>query len=86
MKNQSNYSLESCERLISRYVNEYGGECTELAEGCLGLGTILLHGAEGKKTILIQEFYINCWSSGHSIRMFNKMPKKYEKMLESVEY
>jgi hypothetical protein len=77
-------SLESCEELIGRYVNEYGGEATTLEEGCLGLGTVLLHSAEGKKTIIIKEFYINAWSSGHTIRKYNKMPKKYEKLLEEI--
>lgn len=84
MKNQTNYSLSVCEDLIQKYVNKYGGECTELQEGTLGLGTILLHGGQGRKTIVIQEFYINCWTSGHTIRMFNKMPKKYAELLDNI--
>jgi hypothetical protein len=78
------YSLESCENLIKRYVNEYDGCATTLEEGSLGLGTILLHDAPGKKTIVIKEFYLNAWSSGHTIRKYNKMPKKYETLLEKV--
>jgi hypothetical protein len=79
---KSNYSLAYCEELIDRYVNTYGGECTTIVEGCLGLGTVLLHWAEGKKTILIKEYYINAWNSGHSVRCYNKMPKKYERILD----
>jgi hypothetical protein len=75
------YSLESCNNLIDKYVNTYKGYCEELQEGCLGLGTILLHSAEGKKTIVIQEICLNEWSSGHTIRMYNKMPKKYASKL-----
>jgi hypothetical protein len=70
------YTLASCEMLISKYVNEYKGECLVLEEGILGLGTILLHGAENKKSILIKEVYLNPWNSGHTIRMYNKLPKK----------
>lgn len=78
------YDLKSCDNLIDRYVNEYGGEVTTLEEGVLGYGTLILHNAKGKKTIVIKEVYINAWSSGHSIRMYNKMPKKFEKMLGKV--
>lgn len=43
------YRLSDCEDLISKYVNEYKGECQVIEEGVLGLGTILLHSAIGKK-------------------------------------
>lgn len=77
------FRLKDCEMLIDKYINEYGGECTILNEGCLGLGTVLLHSAKNKKTILIKEVFLNEWSSGHTIRMYNKMPKKYKhKILE----
>ena len=77
-----NYSLTACENLISKYVHEYGGEATETREGVLGLGTVVLHSAEGKKSIIINEFYINAWQSGHSIRRYNKLPKKYKELIE----
>lgn len=76
-----NYSLKCCEDLISKYVNQYNGECLEIEQGSLGLGTILLHSAEGKKSILIQEFFINAWQSGHKIKMYNKLPKKYIQLI-----
>jgi hypothetical protein len=79
-----NYSLSSCQDLINTYVNEFKGEVTELREGVLGLGTILLHSAKGKKTIIINEYFINSWTSGHTIRMYNKIPKKYERALETI--
>lgn len=75
------YSLKACEDLITKYVHQFNGQCTTIREGVLGLGTILLHGAPGKKTILINEIYLNAWSSGHKIRMYNRMPKKYSKLL-----
>ena len=78
------YTLTACENLIDRYVNENGGQATTLEEGVLGLGTILLHSAEGKKTIVIREVYETAWSSTHTIRLYNKMPKKYAKALENI--
>jgi hypothetical protein len=71
------YDLRSCEELIDKYVNTYKGECEVIEEGCLGLGKILLHGAEGKKSIIITEIFVNSWTSTHTIRMYNKLPKKY---------
>jgi hypothetical protein len=78
------YRLSDCEDLISKYVNEYKGECQVIEEGVLGLGTILLHSAIGKKVVLIKEVFLNEWSSGHTIRKYNKMPKKYESMIDCV--
>lgn len=77
----TNYSLKSCENLISKYVNEYKGEVATIEEGCLGLGTVLLHSADGKKTVLITEYFINSWVSGHTVRKYNKMPKKYQQYI-----
>lgn len=75
----ANYTLKSCEELIDTYVNEYGGDMFIIREGVLGLGTILLKDAKGKKTIIINEYFINSWMSGHSIRKYNTTPKKYLK-------
>jgi hypothetical protein len=77
-----NFSLNYCEELITTYVNEFGGQVIQINEGVLGLGYLLLHGAEGKKTIVINEYYINSWTSGHNIRMYNKTPKKYQKLID----
>jgi hypothetical protein len=72
------YDLKTCESLIQRYVDQFSGECIVIEEGVLGLGTVLLT-AHGKKAILIKEIFLNAWSSGHTIKMYNKIPKKYEK-------
>ena len=77
----TNYSLKVCETYIDKYINEYNGEALIINEGVLGLGTILLHGAKGKKNVLINEYFISAWTSGHSIRMYNKIPKKYKNLI-----
>lgn len=47
----------------------------------LGLGLQICHG-DGLKTAVIREIPRNEWTSWHTIRMYNKMPKKYAKMIE----
>ena len=71
------YSLKSCELLIDTYINEYGGVCDTLEEGGVGLGTVLLHSAKGYKTVIIKEKYLTSWTSTHTVRKYNKTPKKY---------
>lgn len=74
MKNNF-YTLSACEKLISKYL-EIGGETVTINEGSLGLGTVVCF-ANGKKTAIIQEVFLNEWSSGQKVTMYNKTPKKY---------
>ena len=76
------FSLKYCEDIIERYLNDYEGEVLTIDEGGVGLGTLLLHSGVGAKTILITEVYLNCWSSTHKVRMYNSIPKKYEKLIQ----
>jgi len=76
------YTLKSCEELIDKYVNQYNGKLTIIEEGCLGLGLLVLHSAKGKKTIVIREVYVNPWNSTHTIRRYNKIPKKYNNLIQ----
>ena len=75
------YNLGTCENLMTGYVS-LGGYCNTIIEGSLGLGTVVLHGAKGKKSIIIQEVFLNEWSSAHTIRKYNKLPKKYAKAVQ----
>lgn len=75
------FSLKYCEDIIERYLNDYEGEVLTIDEGGVGLGTLLLHSGVGAKTILITEVYVNAWSSTHKVRMYNSIPKKYEKLI-----
>ena len=77
------YSCEAVQNLIERYI-EKGGEITTISEGVLGYGTIILTG-EGLKSTVIQEFAINSWCSGHKIRMYNTLPKKWINAIEEAE-
>lgn len=75
------HTLEACQKLIDNYVNK-GGEIFTVNEGSLGLGTVICV-KEGFKTAIIQEHYKNWSSSVHTIRLYNKIPEKYRKLIES---
>lgn len=74
------YTCSAVQNLINIYL-EKGGEVLQIEEGGVGYGFIILIG-EGLKTTIIKEVYLNEWSSAHTIRKYNKCPKKYEKIIE----
>lgn len=81
----TNYTLKECQKLIDVYLHDFEGTLTQIEEGVLGLGTLILHNAPNRKVVLIREFFVSSWSSGHSIRMYKKMPKKYEKIISRLD-
>jgi len=74
------HSFKVAEKLIERYSDIEGSIVYQIDEGSLGIGDWICT-APGKKTCIIKEVFINEWSSGQSIKFYNKTPKKYEKML-----
>lgn len=75
-----NLTLQAAERLINKY-QEAGGIVTEVRPGVLGLGTVILSNGENTrlKEFVIQEFYINAWTSGHKLRTYlHGLPAKYQ--------
>ena len=77
------YALEAVEQTVNNWI-EAGGEISTVEEGVLGWGLTICHG-EGLRTAIIKEVPLNEWSSAHTIRIYNKMPKKYHAMLENME-
>lgn len=73
------YDCEDIANLIAAY-HDKGGEVITIEEGTLGYGFMVMFG-EGLKTTIVKEVYINEWSSGHTVRMYNKMPKKYKQLI-----
>ena len=74
------YTPTEAEKLINRFSEFEESQIVQIDEGCLGIGGWILT-AKGKKTVIIKEVFINSWSSGQSITIYNKTPKKYEKYL-----
>lgn len=77
------YTCGAIEGLAEKYVNK-GGELVTIEEGTLGYGLSILLG-DGLKTTVIQEVPLNEWSSAHKVRMYNKTPQKYFKMLKKLD-
>ena len=77
-------TLNSVIRLIDRYI-ERGGQAHQINEGVLMHGDWLLFDSKGLlKTIIIKEVYVNEWASKHSVRMYNKTPLKYQKIIDKL--
>lgn len=76
------YSNEAVQKVLSQY-SELNGEIETIQEGSLGYGLLVCYGS-GLKTCIIREIYLNEWSSSHTIRFYNKMPKKYQKMIDNL--
>lgn len=77
------YSYETVDTLIDLY-RDRGGEYLQISEGTLGSGDWILYG-DGLKTTIIKETPVNCWSSEHKIRKYNKTPKKYQVIIDAYE-
>ena len=82
MKKQALYTNTVVQDLIRQYNEIDGAEVYEITGGLVDSYILI---APGYKTAIIKEVYIDCWSSGQSIRFYNKMPAKYEKIIEMLE-
>jgi len=71
------FSCSDVEKLANKYT-ENGGNVYTIEEGVLGCGTMIMYGV-GLKTAIIKEVALSAWSSAHTITLYNKCPKKYEK-------
>ena len=75
------YSLGTVEALMQKCA-DLGYEFIEVTEGSLGYGhMILLSHDENYMNVEIQERYLNCWSSTHYVRKFNKISKRQQKLI-----
>jgi len=72
------FSSSEISKLINQYLN-LGGYITEIEEGSLGHGNLIIS-APGYKHVVVKEIYLNEWSSAHTVRFYNKLPKKYENL------
>ena len=74
------YNYQQIDKLINRYSEIENSQTVQISEGVLGSGNWICT-APGKKTAIIKEVFVNSWSSTHTIKMYNKTPKKYLKFL-----
>lgn len=77
------YSFKDVDNLIERYIKA-GGEAVQTDEGSLGSGNwILFDTTDNLRSFVINEVYLNEWSSAHTIRGYKNLPKKYVALLEN---
>lgn len=78
------YTYEAVNNLIDRYYQKDAvNTCVYTLTGCLVDNHIIV--APNCKAAVIKEVYLNEWSSANSITMYNKLPKKYERVIELLE-
>lgn len=75
------YSWQSAKDIIDKYYEKNG--IVLQIDGCL-CDNYICYG-ENLKTTIIKEIPLNEWSSGVSIRSYNKTPKKYDKIIDLLE-
>jgi hypothetical protein len=77
------YNFQQIDKLIQRYAELENSITFQICEGVLGSGNWILT-APGKKTAIINEVYVNAWQSTHTVKMYNKTPKKYQSILNNL--
>ena len=81
------YDMKALEKFIRDTLENGNHEYIQLQEGCLGLGKILLRAYDQTShwNFVINEVYLNEWSSGHTFRKCGKISKQLEKEIEQAE-
>ena len=74
------YSNTAGENIIKKYIDK-GGELQVFEEGCLLCYGLAICSGEGLKFCILKEKYLNSWSSAYTIQLFNRLPKKYQKLV-----
>lgn len=76
--------LKAAESLMDRYA-QAGGNVVTVYPGTLGLGCVVMYGGF-LKAFVIEEMYVNEWSSRHSIKVYPDgiLPKKYQKLAAEI--
>ena len=86
------YSVTATEELISRLI-EKGYEAIQTDEGVCGIGNWYLLAPDHPQkdngyfyyNIEIREKPLNCWSSGQTVRRFEKLSERQKKEIEEWE-
>lgn len=76
------FTVQQTDQLIDKYLSK-GGELHVIDEGCLAHGLVIAT-ADGYKSAVIKEVYLNEWSSMQSIRLYNELPKKYQALINNI--
>lgn len=73
------YNLDAIDRAIEKVTNQ-GGQVYTIAEGALLDDYVMV--CDGKKSIVALSKYLNSWSSAYTVKHYNKLPKKYQTIID----
>lgn len=76
------YTKKAVDDLMNRY-EQRDGFAAYVVAGVLLDSYILT--ANGCKTAIIKEKYLNAWTSGYLIRMYNRTPGKYAHVMQAID-
>ena len=77
------YGVGEIEKLIDSAI-EKGYELIRLRDGVLGCGDLVLLAPDGWWNVVVREVYINCWSSGHTVRRCRKISKRLQAEIDAA--
>lgn len=77
------YSYRQIDKFLDKYSKIENSEVIQTREGLLGSGDWVCI-APGKKTAIIKEVFVNSWNSTHTLKLYNKTPKKYIEQLNNI--
>ena len=84
--------------LLSKIPTLYGGsirdlideamnknyELIQLRESACGYGDFVLLAPEGWWNVVVREVYLNCWSSGYTVRRCRKISRKLQAEIDAA--
>lgn len=77
-------NIGQIEELASKYRDLGGDVYDEAVPGTLGYGTTIMT-ATGYKSAVIREHPETTWGCYHTIRFYNRLPKKYRELVEAYD-
>ena len=77
---KNTYTQKAVDNLFDIYTQKNANAQFYKIDGCLVDNYIIT--GDNLKTAIIKEVYLNEWSSAYSIILYNKTPKKYQRIID----
>lgn len=78
---KKNYSIKAIEDFIEKYCVD----CLLESDSVIGLGNQVWTMKNGR-FFVVEEYFINCWTSGHNVRQVSKLSKRLQKLIDDENY
>ena len=76
------YSNTAVEKLANKYI-EKGGFINKITDSVLLEYGLAIFSGDNLISCIVKDVYINEWSSAYSVKFYNKLPKKYQLILDN---